>query len=159
MAVIVDQVPGHCSYRIRAEPAAVHRGVEVDVDAGVAVVRVVLGRPLDPAHHPAVTLDDIGRRARLLQVLVHGGDQIVAPAPEVMNLRAAPDGRQCGDVVRRRRFQPDQRAAEYGHDGNPTTGSASAPGGVLPLSCQFPVYFQRKCTKTRPKLVESFSTR
>src|SRR5438132_7682229 len=81
VAVVVDQVPRQRPDRVGADAPTVHRGVDVDVHASVAVVGLLLGLPLDPADDAAVELDHVRRRVLLPEVLEHGGDHVVAASP------------------------------------------------------------------------------
>jgi hypothetical protein len=62
-----------------ADAPTVHRRVDVNVHAGVPVVRLLLGLPLDPADDPAFELDHVGGHARLVEVLLDGRDQVAPP--------------------------------------------------------------------------------
>src|SRR5664280_823823 len=106
----------YASIDIYLDPAVHGRGVEVDVDAGITVIRIVLFRPLDPADHSPGEFDDVRRRVRLLQVLDDSGHQIGAPAPERMDLGCSPDGGQRRDMFCCRGFQADERADQRWHE-------------------------------------------
>ena len=89
----------------RTYTAAVHRGIDIDVDAGVPVVGVVLGVPLDPADDAAVELDDVTRAARFREVFLDRREQVGASAPTFVDLRCPAYGDEVGYIRSRRRSQ------------------------------------------------------
>ncbi len=69
VAVVNDQVPSQRTDSIGAQAAAVHCWIDIDVDAGMPVIRLGFGVPLDGADDVAVVLDDEGLDVRLREIL------------------------------------------------------------------------------------------
>src|SRR5437588_577340 len=82
--------------------------IDIEVDAGVPVIGIVLGRPLDPAGSAVVDLDHVAGGALLGEVARHCRDEIVTAAPAFVHLGCATDRRERRNVARRGRTQGDE---------------------------------------------------
>jgi hypothetical protein len=98
VAAVDDQVPRESADSVGAQPAAVHRRVDIDVDAGVPIIGLLLGAPLDRADDAIMVLDHEGVSVGVGEVGSHFRGQVVAAAPALAHLRRGADIGQRRDV-------------------------------------------------------------
>ncbi len=120
---VVDEVGGDDGDDLAAQPAAVDRGVEEDVDPRVPVHRVLLLGVLDepPDGVPAAADEDGEAHARRVVAERPPG---LGLAPPAAHLGQRPDPLEPADVVRGERHELDARTRE--DDRHRTSMSAAA---------------------------------
>jgi len=98
VAVVVYEVAGQGANCVGAKSSAMERWIEIDVDAGVPVVGLILGVPLDRAGDLVLVLDDEGLGPSFLEVLFDGRRQVLPASPPAKNLRRRSDPHELGDI-------------------------------------------------------------
>jgi hypothetical protein len=118
VAQIIDEVAGQRTDRVASQTLARLGRIEVDIDSGVPVHRVVLLIPLDRANDPAVVLD----RERPRQVVGHRRGEVLLLAPPATYLSGGADGDQHRHVFGGRWAERDRGSMKSFH--HPMTLSA-----------------------------------
>ena len=129
VALVEEEVTGERADGVGADPPAVHRGIDEDVDARMAVVGVASACDwIQPTVRPSTSITY--RHAGLVEVFLDRGDQVVAAPPPLVDLGRRADPDQLPDVVPGPRPQPHQGPMQ--HVVGPFTGRPPpGPGGEL----------------------------
>src|SRR5438477_8032006 len=126
--MVVEQMAADGADGVGADAPALYRRVDVDVEAGVAVIGLLLRRPLDPSDDPAVDVDHGAGGAEFVEVALYRRHHVVAAPPPLVDLGSTADPGQLGNVVGGGRSQPDDAAKQDGHCGQPTGRPRSCGG-------------------------------
>jgi hypothetical protein len=93
-------------------PTLEYRRVHIDVDAGMAVIRLRFRVALDRADDPALVLDRESFDVGLCEIVGHRHCHVFTTPPPTVHLWSGADPCQLGDVGCRGRSQPHSRALQ-----------------------------------------------
>ena len=91
------------------------RCVEVDVDARVPIVRILLGLPLNPTDDALLELDHVGHDPRLVEVFLDRRSEIVPTSPVLVYLGCLAELREGWDVSPRGNSEAHEPSLERVH--------------------------------------------